>query len=101
MEQILGAGRDWFQHIGAAADGLNGYDGRQDAAVEVGMRVMLLGATGLVGGLTLPRLLDDLRCSAVIARMREVVWPLAIATLMASMPMAAGSGRGLVMGCPG
>jgi len=24
MEQILGAGRDWFQHIGAAADGLNG-----------------------------------------------------------------------------
>jgi len=24
MERILGVGRDWFQHIGAAADGLNG-----------------------------------------------------------------------------
>jgi len=24
MERILGAGRGWFQHIGAAADGLNG-----------------------------------------------------------------------------
>ena len=35
------------------------------------MRVMLLGATGLVGGLTLPRLLDDPRCSAVIAPTRR------------------------------
>jgi uncharacterized protein YbjT (DUF2867 family) len=35
--------------------------------VEVVMRVMLLGATGLVGGLTLSRLLDDPRCSAVVA----------------------------------
>jgi len=70
-----GAGRDWFQHIGAAADGLNGYDGRQNAAVEVVMRVMLLGATGLVGGLTLSRLLDDPRCSAVVAPTRR---PLAL-----------------------
>ena len=31
------------------------------------MRVMLLGATGLVGGLTLRRLLDDPRCGAVVA----------------------------------
>ena len=35
------------------------------------MRVMLLGATGLVGGLTLPRLLDDPRCSAVVAPTRR------------------------------
>ncbi|MCZ7009906.1 NAD-dependent dehydratase, partial [Salmonella enterica] len=35
------------------------------------MRVMLLGATGLVGGLTLRRLLDDPRCSAVIAPARR------------------------------
>jgi len=54
---------------------LNGYDGRQDAAVEVVMRVMLLGATGLVGGLTLSRLLDDPRCSAVVAPTRR---PLAL-----------------------
>ncbi|KOQ56022.1 NAD-dependent dehydratase [Stenotrophomonas maltophilia] len=39
--------------------------------MEVVMRVMLLGATGLVGGLTLPRLLDDPRCSAVIAPTRR------------------------------
>ena len=35
------------------------------------MRVMLLGATGLVGGLTLPRLLEDPRCSAVVAPTRR------------------------------
>ncbi|WP_430371785.1 NAD-dependent dehydratase [Stenotrophomonas geniculata] len=35
------------------------------------MRVMLLGATGLVGGLTLSRLLDDPRCSAVVAPTRR------------------------------
>lgn len=35
------------------------------------MRVMLLGATGLVGGLTLRRLLDDPRCSAVVAPTRR------------------------------
>lgn len=35
------------------------------------MRVMLLGATGLVGGLTLCRLLDDPRCSAVVAPTRR------------------------------
>lgn len=40
------------------------------------MRVMLLGATGLVGGLTLRRLLDDPRCSAVVAPTRR---PLALA----------------------
>lgn len=39
------------------------------------MRVMLLGATGLVGGLTLRRLLDDPRCSAVVAPTRR---PLAL-----------------------
>lgn len=39
------------------------------------MRVMLLGATGLVGGLALPRLLDDPRCSAVVAPARR---PLAL-----------------------
>ncbi|WP_181454004.1 NAD-dependent dehydratase [Stenotrophomonas maltophilia] len=39
------------------------------------MRVMLLGATGLVGGLTLSRLLDDPRCSAVVAPTRR---PLAL-----------------------
>jgi len=35
------------------------------------MRVMLLGATGLVGGLALPRLLDDPRCSGVVAPTRR------------------------------
>ena len=35
------------------------------------MRVMLLGATGLVGGQALPRLLDDPRCSAVVAPTRR------------------------------
>ncbi|HDS1548090.1 NAD-dependent dehydratase [Stenotrophomonas maltophilia] len=39
------------------------------------MRVMLLGATGLVGGLTLRRLLDDPRCGAVVAPTRR---PLAL-----------------------
>lgn len=39
------------------------------------MRVMLLGATGLVGGLTLPGLLDDPRCRAVVAPTRR---PLAL-----------------------
>ena len=39
------------------------------------MRVMLLGATGLVGGLTLRRLLDDPRCSAVVVPTRR---PLAL-----------------------
>ncbi|MHC1653307.1 NAD(P)H-binding protein [Stenotrophomonas maltophilia] len=39
------------------------------------MRVMLLGATGLVGGRVLPRLLEDPRCSAVIAPTRR---PLAV-----------------------
>ena len=39
------------------------------------MRVMLLGATSLVGGLTLRRLLDDPRCSAVVAPTRR---PLAL-----------------------
>ncbi|PZS46034.1 NAD-dependent dehydratase [Stenotrophomonas maltophilia] len=43
--------------------------------MEVVMRVMLLGATGLVGGLTLSRLLDDPRCSAVVAPTRR---PLAL-----------------------
>lgn len=37
------------------------------------MRVMLLGATGMVGGLTLRRLLDDPRCSAVVAPTRRPV----------------------------
>ncbi|WP_153676125.1 NAD-dependent dehydratase [Stenotrophomonas maltophilia] len=37
------------------------------------MRVMLLGATGLVGGLALSRLLDDTRCSAVIAPTRRLL----------------------------
>lgn len=35
------------------------------------MRVMLLGATGLVGGQVLSRLLDDPRCSAVVAPTRR------------------------------
>jgi len=35
------------------------------------MRVMLLGAPGLVGGLTLPGLLDDPRCRAVVAPTRR------------------------------
>lgn len=35
------------------------------------MRVMLLGATGLVGGLALRRLLDDPRCSGVVAPTRR------------------------------
>lgn len=35
------------------------------------MRVMLLGATGLVGGLALPMLLDDPRCRAVVAPTRR------------------------------
>ncbi|MBA0224107.1 NAD-dependent dehydratase [Stenotrophomonas maltophilia] len=39
------------------------------------MRVMLLGATGLVGRLTLRRLLDDPRCGAVVAPTRR---PLAL-----------------------
>ncbi|GFF08585.1 NAD-dependent dehydratase [Stenotrophomonas maltophilia] len=39
--------------------------------MEVVMRVMLLGATGLVGGLALPRLLDDPRCSGVVAPTRR------------------------------
>lgn len=37
------------------------------------MRVMLLGATGMVGRLTLRRLLDDPRCSAVVAPTRRPV----------------------------
>ncbi|TIE17243.1 NAD-dependent dehydratase [Stenotrophomonas maltophilia] len=39
--------------------------------MEVVMRVMLLGATGLVGGLTLRKLLDDPRCSVVVAPTRR------------------------------
>lgn len=39
------------------------------------MRVMLLGATGLVGGQVLPMLLDDPRCRAVVAPTRR---PLAL-----------------------
>ncbi len=35
------------------------------------MRVMLLGATGLVGGLALPMLLDDPLCRAVVAPTRR------------------------------
>lgn len=37
------------------------------------MRVMLLGATGLVGGLALPMLLDDPRCRAVVAPFRRAL----------------------------
>ncbi|KAG1080425.1 hypothetical protein G6F40_015884 [Rhizopus arrhizus] len=37
------------------------------------MRVMLLGATGLVGGLALPMLLDDPRCRAVVAPSRRAL----------------------------
>ncbi|WP_432592690.1 NAD-dependent dehydratase [Stenotrophomonas maltophilia] len=37
------------------------------------MRVMLLGATGLVGGLALPMLLDDPRCRAVVAPTRRAL----------------------------
>jgi uncharacterized protein YbjT (DUF2867 family) len=39
------------------------------------MRILLAGATGLVGSLALPMLLDDPRCSAVIAPTRR---PLAV-----------------------
>ena len=39
------------------------------------MRVMLLGATGLVGGLALPTLLGDPRCTALVAPTRR---PLAL-----------------------
>ena len=35
------------------------------------MRVMLLGATGLVGGLALPMLLDDPLCRAIVAPTRR------------------------------
>lgn len=45
--------------------------GAQNAVVGVGMRVMLLGATGLVGGLVLPMLLHDPRCRAVVAPTRR------------------------------
>ncbi|HGM6068233.1 TPA: NAD-dependent dehydratase [Stenotrophomonas maltophilia] len=37
------------------------------------MRVMLLGATGLVGGLALPMLLEDPRCRAVVAPSRRAL----------------------------
>ncbi|TGW16513.1 NAD-dependent dehydratase [Stenotrophomonas maltophilia] len=37
------------------------------------MRVMLLGATGLVGGLALPMLLDDPRCRDVVAPTRRAL----------------------------
>ncbi|CCP13596.1 NAD-dependent epimerase/dehydratase [Stenotrophomonas maltophilia SKK35] len=37
------------------------------------MRVMLLGATGLVGGLALPMLLEDPRCRAVVAPFRRAL----------------------------
>ena len=39
----------------------------KDAAEEVAMRVMLLGASGLVGRAVLDRLLEDPRCTAVVA----------------------------------
>ena len=41
------------------------------------MRVMLLGATGLVGGQVLPLLLGDRRCSAVVAPTRRALPALA------------------------
>jgi len=40
------------------------------------MKVMLVGATGLVGGQVLQQLLDDARCDAVVAPSRR---PLAVA----------------------
>jgi uncharacterized protein YbjT (DUF2867 family) len=40
---------------------------------EYAMKVMLVGATGLVGGQVLQKLLDDVRCNAVVAPTRRAL----------------------------